>query len=82
MPKQKSHRGAAKRFSFTKTGIVKHKQMNANHQVRLKTTKRTRHLRADGIVDNAAEAKTIHTLLAFGLVAGALLTEDTHNGTY
>ena len=46
MPKQKSHRGAAKRFSFTKTGIVKHKQMNANHQVRLKTTKRTRHLRA------------------------------------
>ena len=38
MPKQKSHRGAAKRFSFTKTGIVKHKQMNANHQVRLKTT--------------------------------------------
>ena len=43
MPKQKSHRGAAKRFSFTKTGIVKHKQMNANHQVRLKTTKRTRH---------------------------------------
>ena len=35
MPKQKSHRGAAKRFSFTKTGIVKHKQMNANHQVRL-----------------------------------------------
>ena len=30
MPKQKSHRGAAKRFSFTKSGIVKHKQMNAN----------------------------------------------------
>ena len=65
MPKQKSHRGAAKRFSFTKTGIVKHKQMNANHQVRLKTTKRTRHLRADGIVDNAAEATTIHKLLPY-----------------
>ena len=46
MPKQKSHRGAAKRFSFTKT-------------------KRTRHLRADGIVDNAAEAKTIHKLLPY-----------------
>ena len=65
MPKQKSHRGAAKRFSFTKSGIVKHKQMNANHQVRLKTTKRTRHLRADGIVDNAAEARTIHKLLPY-----------------
>ena len=46
MPKQKTHRGAAKRFSLTKTGKVKHKQMNANHQVHLKTTKRTRHLRA------------------------------------
>ena len=41
MPKQKSHRGAAKRFSFTKNGKVTHKQMNANHQVHLKTTKRT-----------------------------------------
>ena len=65
MPKQKTHRGAAKRFSFTKTGIVKHKQMNANHQVRLKTTKRTRHLRSDGIVDNKEEARTIHKLLPY-----------------
>ena len=31
MPKQKTHRGAAKRFSLTKTGKVKHKKMNANH---------------------------------------------------
>ena len=60
MPKQKSHRGAAKRFSFTKNGIVKHKQMNANHQVHLKTTKRTRRRRNAGIVDHAAEARTIH----------------------
>ena len=58
MPKQKSHRGAAKRFSFTKTGIVK-------HQVRLKTTKRTRHLRANGVIDNNAEARTIHKLLPY-----------------
>ena len=65
MPKQKSHRGAAKRFSFTKSGIVRHKQMNANHQVRLKTTKRTRHLRNPGVVDNAAEARTIHKLLPY-----------------
>ena len=65
MPKQKSHRGAAKRFSFTKSGKVQHKQMNANHQVRLKTTKRTRHLRADGVVDNVNEARTIHKLLPY-----------------
>ena len=31
MPKQKTHRGAAKRFSLTKTGKVKHKSMNCNH---------------------------------------------------
>ena len=65
MPKQKSHRGAAKRFSFTKTGKVTHKQTNASHQIHLKTTKCTRHLRADGFVDNAAEARTIHKLLPY-----------------
>ena len=39
--------------------------MNANHQVRLKTTKRTRHLRNPGVVDNAAESRTIHKLLPY-----------------
>lgn len=65
MPKIKSHRGAAKRFSFTKSGIVKHKQMNANHQVHLKKNKRIRQLRKDGVVDNAAEARTIKKLLPY-----------------
>jgi large subunit ribosomal protein L35 len=65
MPKQKTHRGAAKRFSLTKTGKVKHKQMNANHQVHLKATKRTRHLRADGLIDNSAEARTIRKLIPY-----------------
>jgi large subunit ribosomal protein L35 len=65
MPKQKTHRGAAKRFSFSKNGKVQHKQMNANHQVHLKSTKRTRHLRADGVLDNNAEARTIHKLLPY-----------------
>ena len=65
MPKQKSHRGAAKRFSFTKSGIVKHKHSGTGHQIRLKTNKRTRHLRPDGVLANAAEARTIHTLLPY-----------------
>ena len=64
MPKQKSHRGAAKRFSFTKTGIVKHKQMNANHQVRLKTTKRTRNLRKTGYIAECEE-KNIKKLIPY-----------------
>ena len=65
MPKQKSHRGAAKRFFFSKNGKVMHKQMNAKHQVHLKNTKRTRHMLADGVVYNAAEARTIHKLLPY-----------------
>lgn len=63
MPKQKSHRGASKRFSLTKSGLVKHKQMNANHILTKKTTKRTRQLRATGILNNNKEAATIRTLI-------------------
>ena len=65
MPKQKTHRGAAKRFTVTKSGIVRHKQMNANHQVRQKAHKRIRRLRKLGVVDNAAEARTIKTLIPY-----------------
>ena len=45
MPKQKSHRGAAKRFSFTKTGKVKMKHSKMNHNTGLKNTKIKRGLR-------------------------------------
>ena len=64
MPKTEipSWRGRALR---TKNGKVTHKQMNANHRVPLKSTKRTRHLRADGVVDDAAEARTIRKLLPY-----------------
>ena len=50
MPKQKTHRGAAKRFSLTKTGKVKHKSMNCNHILNKKTTKRIRHMRKGGVL--------------------------------
>ena len=65
MPKMKTHRGAAKRFRVTKSGLVKRAKAYKSHILTKKTTKRTRHLRADGIVDNAAEAKTIHKLLPY-----------------
>ena len=64
MPKQKSHRGASKRFSLTKSGLVKHRKMNRNHILTKKVTKRQRHLRRDGILANKAEAATIRTLIA------------------
>ncbi|MEF9895400.1 MAG: 50S ribosomal protein L35, partial [Clostridia bacterium] len=45
MPKQKTHRGAAKRLTLTKTGKVKRAQAYKSHLLTKKTTKRTRNLR-------------------------------------
>ncbi len=63
MPKQKTHRGAAKRFKLTKSGMVKHRQMNRNHILTKKKTKRTRRLRATGYLKNKAEAATIRSII-------------------
>ena len=63
MPKMKSHRGAVKRFSVTKNGLAKHKKMNLGHIMTKKSTKRTRHLRAGGILQNSKEAATIRLLI-------------------
>ena len=65
MPKQKTHRGAAKRFSLTNSGLVKHNKMNANHILNKKTTKRIRHLRKGGIIQNKEEAATIRKLIPY-----------------
>ena len=45
MPKQKTHKGAAKRFNLTKTGKVKRAQAYKRHILTKKPTKRTRNLR-------------------------------------
>lgn len=45
MPKQKSHRGAAKRFKVTGGGKVMRRDSMANHIMTKKTTKRKRRLR-------------------------------------
>ena len=45
MPKQKTHKGAAKRFKLTKSGQVKHAQAFKRHILTKKPTKRTRNLR-------------------------------------
>ncbi|MCY3794380.1 MAG: 50S ribosomal protein L35 [Gammaproteobacteria bacterium] len=44
MPKQKTHRGAAKRFRRTATGF-KHRRTNRNHILTKKSSKRKRQLR-------------------------------------
>jgi len=51
MPKLKTHRGAAKRFSVTGKGKVKRNKAYASHILTSKTTKRKRHLRKSTILD-------------------------------
>ena len=45
MPKMKTRRGAAKRFSKSATGTFRHRQSFRNHILTGKTTKRKRQLR-------------------------------------
>lgn len=53
MPKLKTHRGAAKRFSLTSNGKVKRSKAFASHILTKKTTKRKRTLRKSTLVDSA-----------------------------
>ena len=64
MPKQKTHRGAAKRLSLTKNGKVKRAQAYKSHILTKKPTKRTRHLRAGGYAD-ATVAGTIRKMIPY-----------------
>jgi len=53
MPKMKTHRGAAKRFSLTATGKIKRSRAFASHILTKKTTKRKRSLRRSALVHSA-----------------------------
>ena len=64
MPKMKTHRASAKRFSFTKTGKVKRGCAYKSHLLTSKTTKRTRKLRK-GAYASPTEAKIIRKLVPY-----------------
>lgn len=64
MPKQKTHRGAAKRFKITGKGKVKRAQAYKSHILTKKTTKRTRNLRKAAFVAKG-EVKTIKKLIPY-----------------
>jgi large subunit ribosomal protein L35 len=64
MPKIKTHRGAAKRFSLTGTGKVKRSKAFASHILTTKTTKRKRNLRKSAVMDKA-NAKAIKKILPY-----------------
>ena len=50
MPKIKTHRGAAKRFSLTKSGKIKRAKAYKSHILTKKSTKRKRGLRQTGFI--------------------------------
>ena len=62
MPKQKTHRGAAKRFKLTAKGKVKRRHSMMNHILTKKSRKRKRKLRKQGDVAGAF-AKAVKGML-------------------
>ncbi|MCL2696041.1 MAG: 50S ribosomal protein L35 [Clostridiales bacterium] len=64
MPKIKTHRGAAKRFSLTGTGKIKRGKAYKSHILTKKTTKRLRGLRQVGYISEC-EAPKIRKLIPY-----------------
>ena len=63
MPKMKTHKGAAKRFSLTGTGKVKRNKAFKSHILTKKTSKRKRRLRQSTTMTVRGEEKNIKRLL-------------------
>ncbi len=63
MPKMKTHRGAAKRFSMTGSGKIKRNKAHKSHILTKKTSKRKRRLRQAGLIATNGEKKRIKRLL-------------------
>ena len=64
MPKQKTHKGAAKRLETTGTGKIKRYQAFKRHILTKKATKRTRNLRKAAYVAST-EARTMKKLIPY-----------------
>jgi len=64
MPKQKTHKGAAKRFKFTATGKIKRAKAYRNHMMGHKTRKQKRNLRLGGLV-SASEVAVVKKMMPY-----------------
>ena len=64
MPKLKTHRGAAKRFSVTKSGRIKRSQAYTSHILNKKSPKRKRNLRKNAYIA-PQEQKQIRALIPY-----------------
>ncbi len=65
MPKLKSCRGAAKRFTILKSGKVQRKKAYHSHILTSKSTKRKRNLRKKTLIDSR-DVRQIRRLLPYG----------------
>ena len=66
MPKMKTKKAGAKRFSLTGTGKVKYKKMNLRHILTKRSPKRKMHLREAGILSEASAKKVRKQMLPYG----------------
>ncbi len=66
MPKMKTKKSSAKRFSLTGTGKVKYKKMNLRHILTKRSAKRKMHLREAGILSEASAARIRKQQLPYG----------------
>lgn len=64
MPKMKTKRGAAKRFTKTGSGKIKRSKAFTSHILTKKSTKRKRNLRKSGLVDGTND-KAIRRILPY-----------------
>ena len=66
MPKMKTKKAAAKRFTLTGSGKIKYKKMNLRHILTKKSAKRKMHRRHAGILSEDSSAKIRKQLLPYG----------------
>jgi large subunit ribosomal protein L35 len=52
MPKQKTHKGLAKRFKVTATGKIKHKRAGGSHLMTGKNAKRRRRIGSSAVLSS------------------------------
>ncbi len=62
MPKMKTNRGAAKRFSTTGSGKIRRRKANLKHILTKKSTARKRTLRKGALVDSTNRKQVIRLL--------------------
>ena len=64
MPKMKTHRGAAKRFTLTGSGKIRRTKAYASHILTKKNSKRKRNLRKSALIDRA-DTKSVRKLIPY-----------------